>query len=161
MQTRDGLAEMHGHAHAILDRLLDHCDGFAQADLERELDGFGYPSVLLQLYHVIGAEAYWLGVLRGLMLVDEDEADHASVAALRSFRDRVVADTKAYLDATDDAALNAPCTVDTWSAKGVEVIPANVILRTQTHAFQHKGQIGAMCRLLGRPVPSGLDYPVS
>ena len=36
--------------------------------LDQELEGFGYPSIRLQLHHVIGAEQYWVGVLRGLAL---------------------------------------------------------------------------------------------
>ncbi len=40
------------------------------------------------------------------------------------------------------------------------IFPAHVILRTQTHLFHHMGQITAMCRLLGHPIPPGIDFPV-
>lgn len=155
------LLDVHTRTHACLIGLLDHCEGFSDEQLRQELDGFGYPTVLLQLQHVIGAEQYWFGVLRGLMLVDEDEADGCSIDALRAFRERVAAETVSYLRAASEAELNAPCEVTTWGGKQTQVVPANVLLRTQTHVFDHKGQLAAMVRLLGRPIPAGLDFPLT
>jgi len=48
----------------------------------------------------------------------------------------------------------------TWGDRDVDLMPAHVVLRTQTHAFQHQGQIAAMARLLGRPILPGLDFPI-
>jgi uncharacterized damage-inducible protein DinB len=33
-----------------------------------------------------------------------------------------------------------------------------VLLRTITHLYHHIGQVSAMCRLLGKPIP-GSDFP--
>ena len=161
MHTAAALLDLHARTHRALDALLDHCEGFPAEDWTRAVDGFGYESLDLQLQHVIGAERYWVGVLRGEMLVDEDDADRADVAAARAFRERVVADTGAYLNSATDDELNTVRTMTTWGDRQVDLVPAHVILRTQTHVFQHKGQIAAMCRLLGRPVPDGLDFPLS
>lgn len=95
------------------------------------------------------------------MLVDDDEADHASIDALRAFRERVAGETLAHLRAASDAELNAPRELTTWGGKRVELVPAQVVIRTQTHVFQHQGQVSAMVRLLGHPVPAGLDYPLT
>lgn len=160
MHTAAGLTDLHARTHRSLRKLLDHCGGFSDEELSRELDGFGYASIRLQLHHMVGAEQYWVGVLRGLMLTDEDEADRASVDALRAFRERVAGTTTAYLQATSGDELNTPRVMTTWGDKEVELTPANVLLRTQTHVFQHQGQVAAMCRLLGRPIPSGLDFPL-
>ena len=160
MHTTAGLLDLHERTHRALGLLLDHCSGLEHEDLAREIDGFGYPSILLQLQHVIGAERYWVGVLRGEMLVDEDPADAASIDALRAFRSRVAADTIAYLEAASDGEINTPRTMTTWGDREVDLVPAHVVLRTQTHVFQHKGQIAAMCRLVGHPVPDGLDFPL-
>lgn len=160
MYTRHALLDIHERTHRSLLGLIDHCASFEQEALERTLDGFGYPTVLQQLHHVVGAERYWLGVLQGQILVDEHEADWASIDAVRAFHDRVVADTRAYLEVRDDAALSEPAPHDTWNEKQVMLSPAHVILRTQTHVFQHQGQVAAMCRLLGRPIPAGLDFPI-
>ncbi len=161
MHSAAGLIDLHERVHRCLRGLLDHCAGFSEEQLSRELDGFGYPSIRLQLHHAIGAEQYWVGVLRGLMLTDEDEADYGSMDALRAFRERVADATAAYLRSASDAELNTPRSMTTWGDKQVDLVPAHVLLRTQTHVFQHMGQITAMSRLLGRPVPAGLDFPLA
>jgi uncharacterized damage-inducible protein DinB len=160
MHTAAALLDLHERTHRALAKLLDHCAGFPAEDLAREIDGFGYGTILLQLQHVIGAERYWFGVLEGRMLVDEDDADRVSIDTLRAFRERVVSASTAYLGAASDEELNTARTMTTWGDRQVELVPAHVVLRTQTHVFQHKGQIAAMCRLLGRPVPDGLDFPL-
>lgn len=161
MYTSDSLSDLHERTHRSLEKLLEHCAGFADEELNRELDGFGYPTLLLQLHHMIGAEQYWVGVLGGQMLIDELETDRASIGALRAFRERVAAATAAYLGPATESELDTPREMTTWGNKQVDLIPAHVLLRTQTHVFQHQGQVSAMCRLLGRPIPPGLDFPLT
>lgn len=160
MYTADALTDLHQRTHRSLARLLRHCAEFSEDELSRELEGFGYPNLRLQLHHVIGAEQYWVGVLCGKMLVDEDEEDYASVDALRAFRERVAGTTAAWLEGASDEELNNPREMTTWGDRKMRLAPARVIVRTQTHVFQHQGQIAAMCRILGRPIPAGLDFPV-
>lgn len=160
MYTSEALLDVHERVHRSLGGLLDHCAGFSDDELRRELEGFGYPEIRLQLHHLIGAEGYWVGVLRGLMLTEEHEEDYASIDALRAFRERVAAATISYLHETTDDVLNTPQRVKTWRAE-IDLVPAHALLRTQTHIFQHQGQIAAMARLLGRPIPPGLDFPLT
>jgi uncharacterized damage-inducible protein DinB len=160
LPTSEDLLDVHRRTHACLERLLDHCAGFSDAELRRELEGFGYPTVLLQLHHVLGAERYWIGVLQDRLLVDEPEEERASIDALRALRERVAEETRAFLGRTPESDLRARREVATWTGKRVAVAPVHVLLRTQTHVFQHQGQVAAMCRLLGRPVPPGLDFPL-
>jgi len=160
MYSSDALTDLHERTHRSLRGMLDHLDAFTPEETGRAIEGFGYPSLRFQLHHVIGAERYWFGVLRGEMLTDEDEADYASLSGLRAFRDRVAAETSAYLRESTEEDLNRRRGVTTWGNKRRELTPAHVLLRTQTHAYQHLGQMTAMCRLLGRPVPPGLDFPL-
>lgn len=161
MYTSDALLEIHERTHRSLQGLLDHCDGFSQDELSRNLEGgFGYPTLLEQFQHVIGAEQYWVGVLNGQMLTDDDDADRASIDALRAFRERVFKVTAAYLGAASDDELSTARRVTTWGNKEVDLIPGNVVLRTQMHVFDHKGQIAPMSRQLGRPIHPGLDFPL-
>ncbi len=161
MFTSAGLIDVHERTHRSLCGLLDHCAGFSDKELGQEIGGFGYPSLRLQLHHMIGSEQYWIGVLQGELLVEENEADRASLAALRDFRARVAARTRGYLRAAPDDELNRVREVTTWQGKRVALAPAHALLRTQTHIFQHQGQVAAMARLLGRPVPPGLDFPLT
>lgn len=160
MFTAAALLDLHQRSHRAFDQLLDHCATIPNDALARPLDGFGVPTVLEQFRHVYGAERYWLGVVRGEMLVDEDPADRADVAALRRYRDGIVETTRAWLASANDDDVSTRRAMTTWGDRVVELVPAHVVLRTQTHLFQHKGQIAAMCRLLGHPVPEGLDFPL-
>ncbi|MFO7608783.1 MAG: DinB family protein [Candidatus Krumholzibacteriia bacterium] len=160
MHTAAQLLDLDTRAHACLAALLDHCRGFSPDELNRELDGFGYPTVRLQLHHAIGAQEYWIGVLQGRVEPDFDDAAYPGIDELEAWRRRTADLTAAYLRATDEATLNAAVDLPTWGGRIRTLVPAQVVLRTVTHIFHHQGQIAAMCRLLGRPV-EGLDWPLT
>ena len=67
MLTADALLDLHERAHRNLEALLVHCREFSGEDIDRELPGFGYPSVRLQLHHGIGAEKYWIGAAKQIV----------------------------------------------------------------------------------------------
>ena len=90
----------------------------------------------------------------------EDDADAVSIDALESFRRRVFEATETCLRVTSDEELTTPRNMTTWGGEKM-LTPMHVVLRTQTHLFHHMGQIAAMCRLLGHPIPPGLDFPIT
>jgi len=161
MYTQQALLDIHERCHSSVSKYLDHCRGLSDEQLDRDLGGFGYPTVRQQLHHAIGAERYWVTVARGRMDASEDEADAASIDALESFRQSVGQATRAYLDEASDEELNTAQTMTTWGGHENTLVPAHVIMRTQTHLFHHLGQVAAMCRVLGHPIPSGMDFPLA
>lgn len=160
MFTSAALLDIHTRAHASLEKLIDHCAGFSPDELSRTFDGFGGGPIRMQLHHVIGAQEYWVGVIHGQMLVEERPEDFASIEALHAYRRRVAQVTAAYLHGATEAELNTRRKMKTFGGHEHELVPAQIIVRTQTHIFQHQGQIAAMARLLGRPIPRGLDFPL-
>jgi len=159
MISSDALLDLHERCHRSFAGLLAHCRAFDSDALNRELEGFGYPSVRLQLHHALGAEAYWVGVLQGRVEAEDDNPRYPTVASLESMREAVSSATEGYLRRASREELNTVRSMLTWTGKERMLVPAQVILRTATHLFQHQGQVTAMCRLLGRPV-NGLDYPI-
>ncbi len=160
MYTSEAMLDLHTRVHQSFAKLLEHCAGFSEEELSRELDGFGYPTMRVQLHHMIGAEEYWVGVVRGLMLTEDREEDMGSMEAIRAYRERVAGITAEYLRGASSDELNTRRKMTTWGGHERELMPALVVLRTQTHIFDHKGQVAAMCRQLGRPIPQGLDFPL-
>jgi uncharacterized damage-inducible protein DinB len=154
------LLDMHERGQRTLQKLLRHCAELSPEEFERELPGFGYPSVRLQLEHIIGAEEYWLSVVQGTYGGGDESTSCPSVAALEAYRAQVAKVTDEYLSQASEAELNTPRDMRTWQDKARSLVPARIIVRTQTHIYQHQGQVMAMCRLLGRPGPAGLDYPL-
>jgi uncharacterized damage-inducible protein DinB len=160
MHAPQALLDFHERAHRSLRALMTHCRTLTPEELNRELAGFGYPSIRLQLHHEIGAERYWVGVLHGEIRAEEDDADFPTIDALETFRERTAAVTQEYLRKVSAEELNAPRPMRTWSGSTPTLRPAHVVLRTATHLYHHQGQIAAMCRILGKPVPAGLDFPL-
>jgi uncharacterized damage-inducible protein DinB len=159
MYTAAALADIHDRTQRTFAKLLAHCATLAPADIDREIPGFGYPTIRLQIHHVIGAERYWLSVIRGSMVLDDDDAAHTTIASLAALRETVAAATRAYIDGASADELNTPRKMVTYGGGERLLAPAHIILRTQTHVFHHLGQIAAMCRLAGSPSP-GSDFPI-
>jgi uncharacterized damage-inducible protein DinB len=160
MYTSAALLDIHQRTHSSLAKLMTHCAGFSQAELTRELDGFGYPTILRQLDHVIGGEEYWIRVPCGLPLELDRDENQLSLAALQADRERVAGITAQYLRGASNEELNTRRKMTTWGGHERELVPALIVLRTQTHIFDHKGQVAAMCRLLGKAIPQGFDFPL-
>ena len=59
----------------------------------------------------------------------------------------------------DEASLAEPIEMR-YPGGGFHTSPTWIVLHMATHGFHHKGQIAAMCRLLGHPLPD-LDLDVS
>jgi uncharacterized damage-inducible protein DinB len=106
MYKTEALLDLHERAHRSLQKLLAHCRGLSAEESNRELPGFGYPSVRLQLYHTIGAEEYWIGVLRGDFDAEDNEAAYPTVESLEAYRQQLAAATDQYLRAASREELN-------------------------------------------------------
>ena len=159
MYTPEALIDLHERGHRNLSNLLAHCRQLDTSELDREMPGFGYPTVRLQLHHAIGGERYWIGVLEGRIDADEDAPDYSTIEALERFQDAVIATTRAYLQGASEQELNTPRSMMTWGGTEDVFTPAHVFVRTFAHLYHHMGQVAAICRLLGKPC-EGLDFPL-
>jgi uncharacterized damage-inducible protein DinB len=159
MYTSAALLDMHERGQRTLGKLLDHCAVFTDAELHRELPGFGFPTLQLQLHHIIGAQDYWIQVALGRMFEDVPER-YPTLEALQAYRTQVAEMTNDYLRGASDEELNTPRTMTVWGGAQHELMPARVFLRTLTHVYHHHGQVLAMCRILGRPGEPGMDFPI-
>ena len=158
--TVQALLDLHDRTHTSFKKLLRHCGVLSDKELNKKLKGFGISSVHSQLFHMIGAERYWLSVVRGSMHVSMNQAEHPELKHLRSFRAKTAKLTRDYLEQAKPAELNRARKMLTYGGKEQMLVPAHVILRVTTHAFQHQGQVLAMSRLLGHPGPRGMDFPL-
>jgi uncharacterized damage-inducible protein DinB len=154
--SRDGLLHYHEMAHLGLARMLAHVQTLPQEKFRQPVEGFGLPSVRAQLVHLLDCEYSWVLGVQGLGDTPYDwehEKTLQTPPELAAQREWVEAQTRAWLLSESDESLNAPREVseDGRTHSGV---PAEMLLHLMTHAYHHKGQIAAMCRLLGYPAPS-------
>jgi len=151
LYTAEVLRDIHARSHENLKQLLEHCRAFSEDELAREFEGFGDPSIRLQVHHEVAAEKYWIGVIQGRMDVDENQAEYSTIDSLERYRAEVFAATEAYLEGASPEELSTPRPMVTWGGDERVLVPALIVMRTQVHLYHHQGKILAMCRLLGRP----------
>lgn len=161
MYKQTALLDIHARAHESLRRLITFCGGLTDEELRRPVNGFGFPTILIQLEHTIGAELYWQTVvIRGYT----EEAAMPSlrdVADIEAFRQRTASTTRSYLERASESELNSRRTMISDPGETRVLRPADVIMRVVTHIFNHQGQILAMCRSIGKPNEEiDLDYPL-
>ncbi len=152
MFTREGIRAFHAWTHEKLDLLFDHAEKLPSELFVREMPGFGRASVREQLSHILGCEQFWLCNLQNLKLERVPASSHKAVADLKRLKRQVIADTHRYLDALSEQELNAE-TFQPPGRTGPLRSPAFILHHVLTHAFHHKGQVVAMCRLLDFPAP--------
>jgi len=153
MFTIDGIRQFHTWTHLCLNVALDHVATLPIADYTRDIPGFGSPNLRAQVIHNINCEAFWIHVLQGLPYTDEDPTRFPSVADARTFESKVTAQTLDYLSLLTDQQLNTPTTLHFPDGDTATRTPALILHHMLTHAFHHKGQLVAMCRILGHPAP--------
>jgi uncharacterized damage-inducible protein DinB len=161
MYNAETLLDIHTRAHQSLRRLMVFCGNLTDDELHRPLRGFGFPTVLGQLEHTIGAEVYWQTVVTRGYTEEIPLPDLRDTGAMEAFRQRTASATRSYLDRASEAELNSPREMISDPGQTRLLRPADVIMRVVTHIFNHQGQVLAMCRTIGKPNDThDLDYPV-
>ena len=161
MYNAETLLDVHARANESLRRLIVFCGNLTGDELRQPLSGFGFPTVLGQLRHTIGAEVSWQTVVTRGYTEEATLPDLLDVAAIEAFRQQTAAATRSYLLRASEAELNSPREMITDPGQTRLLRPADVIMRVVTHIFNHQGQILAMCRTIGKPNDKvDLDYPM-
>lgn len=161
MYTAAVLLDIHARAHESLRRLITYCATLPADALSTPVAGFGFPTLLQQLQHTIGAEVYWQTVVTRGYHEDATLPDLSTLAAIEAFRQQVAATTRTYLEGASDAELNTPREMTSDPGETRILRPADIIVRIATHVFHHQGQILSICRALGRPNETvDVDYPL-
>ena len=161
MHSAESLLEIHTRAHESLRRLIAFCGTLSADELHRPLAGFGFPTVLQQLEHTIGAEVYWQTVITRGYSEEATMPPLPDLAAMEAFREQTAGVTRSYLERATETELNTPRRMISDPGETRLLRSADVIMRVVTHIFNHQGQVLAMCRSMGKPNETiDLDYPV-
>ena len=159
MYNAEVLLDVHARAHRSLHGLIAFCGTLRTDELLRQLPGFGFPTVLRQLVHTIGAEVYWQTVVTRGYSEEATLPDLPHLAAIEAFREQTASATRSYLERASEAELNTPRLMISDPGQTRLLRPADVIVRVVTHIFSHQGQVLAMCRSIGKPNDThDLDY---
>lgn len=157
MFTRAGLKSFHAHTHSSLDALLEHLRTMHADLLLAELAGFARPNIRDQMFHTIACEIGWVRRLQLLPMPPLSAEDYIAVDDLAELKRRAMAETLEYVERLSETELNRDLLQVPERWVGPPRSPAFILHHVLTHAFHHKGQVVAMCRLLGHPAPD-TDY---
>ncbi len=157
MFTAAGLKSFHSRAHSSLDVLLTHLRTMPADLLLAELSGFARANIRDQMFHTIANEIFWMHGLQLLPIPHLSAGDYTTVETLAELQRRAMAETLEYLDRLSEPELNQDLLRVPEGWVGPPRSPAFILHHVLTHAFHHKGQVVAMCRLLGHPAPD-TDY---
>ena len=111
MYDRDALLDIHGRAHESLRRLIAFCSTRTAEELNRPLPGFGFPTVLRQLEHTIGAEVYWKTVVTRGYSEEARMPALPDVAAIEAFREQTASVTRRQYGGSRQTLLKAGAAV--------------------------------------------------
>jgi uncharacterized damage-inducible protein DinB len=153
MFTRDGILKFHEWTHASMHLLLDHLSTVPETDYATALPGFGFSTLREQVIHILNCEGFWIHTLQGLRYVDHSPRECPTVAEARVFAREISRQTQAYLSGLTDRQMNSDTELHFSDGDIALRTPALVVHHVLTHAFHHKGQIVAMCRILGCQAP--------
>ncbi len=153
MFTVEGIRKFHSWTHSCLTGTLDHLSTFSASDYSAEVPGFGFPTLREQVIHIFNCEGFWIHSIQGLTYRDRKPADCPTVADARLLQAEVRNQTLAYLSGLTDQQLIRNTVLRFPDGDSAVRTPALILHHVLTHAFHHKGQIVAMCRVLGHPAP--------
>ncbi len=153
MFTLAGIRKFHNWTHQSLTLLLDHLAKLPAADYTTEVPGFGFPTIRDQVIHILNCETFWIRTLQALPSQDQDPAGFPTVADARTLQHTVSVKTQNYLSRLSELHLNGNTELRFSDGDTAVRTPALILHHVLTHAFHHKGQIVAMCRILGHPAP--------
>jgi uncharacterized damage-inducible protein DinB len=151
--TVDGVRKLHGWTHASLNLVLNHLSTIPTDDYVKQVSGFGFRTLREQTIHIFNCEGFWVQILQGLPYADRTLEDCPILADARLLQNDVSHSTHAYLSSLTNQQLNADAELRFSDGDVAVQTPALVLHHVLTHAFHHKGQIVAMCRVLGHPAP--------
>jgi uncharacterized damage-inducible protein DinB len=153
MFTVDGIRKFHHWTHASLSLLLEHLSTFSPEMLTKALPSYGFNTVQKQVIHIFNCEGFWISILQGFDYLDRNATDFPAIADAVIFQQEISQRTLQYLSTLSDQQLNAETELRFSDGDRAARTPALILHHVLTHAFHHKGQIVAMCRELGLPVP--------
>ncbi len=153
MFTTEGLLAFHGWTQMCYRVLFEHTAQLSPEEFSRPLEGFGFPSVREQLMHIAICENYWVTRAQGLEYVRWDDTGLVNGPAIWAAYQPVALRTREWIGGMSPEELLTPRTLLLPGDFSAQVAPAPMLHHVLTHGFHHKGQVVAMCRILGHPAP--------
>jgi uncharacterized damage-inducible protein DinB len=153
MFSKEGVLAFHGWTQVSYGILFRHAALLPHEAFVRSLDGFGFPTVRDQLLHIAICEDFWVTIANGREFIEWDHQSFHDAPAIFTAYQPVAARTREWISGMTTEELLQPRKVLFSEGNSALVAPAPMLHHVLTHGYHHKGQIVAMCRILGYPAP--------
>ena len=127
-------------------RLHKALAGLSDAELQATRTGF-FPSIMGTLNHILGVDLYYVGVLHGETDGSERWASFVPARTLAELAERQRASDErliAWLDAADDAALEATVHMPRGDGRIQRDAAVHMLAHLLMHQTHHRGQVHTM-----------------
>lgn len=151
--SRAGLLMLHERTHEQLALILRHVGTMPVDAFTREVTGFGFACLRDQLVHIVHCEQGWMHRVQDRLWTRRPREEFRTADTVEAARQQVAQETRELLERLSEEQLNARLAAQPSEWGGTLRSPAFILLHTITHTYHHKGQVAAMCRLLGAPAP--------
>ncbi|AWR87505.1 DinB family protein [Meiothermus taiwanensis] len=153
----DDLRVFYGWVQRSREILFRYCESLPPEIYTQERSDFGYGSIRNLHVHVADCYLWWVGVVgMGHPKADLKGADFPNVAAVRAVFegvDRLVEEALSSFDRLDEVYVWTHPSMG-WK---INVSQRWLLMHPITHEFHHKGQMLALGRGLGHPVPDSYE----
>ena len=150
--NREGLLALH-QFNAQANRVV--LDVAAQLDEEQFTRDFSpsHGTIRRMLIHMLGSEAFFLGVVQGA--VPDMAAIEAldSLPAIRAHWEQVLTSAEQFIAGQDEAALQSTVQIR-FGEHTLDMTVWQVLLQTFNHAAHHRGELSILLTELGYPLPT-------
>ncbi|MHB8928252.1 MAG: DinB family protein [Bacillota bacterium] len=149
----DAIRTLYAYDEDVRKKLFEAVAALPEEEYRRNL-GTGHRAVSGTLWHMAGAEDYWIGRVltgKGPMLPDVERVPLP--AELQKLWAGLVARTRQYIASLAEADLARDIEWHWSSGQTVHFTVGQALLHLTTHEIHHRGQIMAMIRLLGHEPP--------
>jgi uncharacterized damage-inducible protein DinB len=153
MFTVPGALAFYSCADGSRETQFSHLESLPADRFARLIPGFGHGSIRDTLVHIATMERAWRDGVLGAH-APAPALGGATLPDVRALFEDNSALTRAFVAEITDQEMSAYRVVRLpWSGTRCRVCPGWVLLHVVTHEFHHRGQVAAMCRSLGAPVP--------
>jgi uncharacterized damage-inducible protein DinB len=132
---------------------MNHLEDLAPREFGKRHEGSGIGSVRRALIRIADSEEFWLLMLMGKEWRGWKYSDTRSLSDVRQRSRRVRRRVRKYIRSLTERQLTAPLELVFSETARMVTNPGLVLHHIFAHGFHHKGQIVAICRLMGRPAP--------
>ncbi len=149
MDIKEYIRQAYDYMYWATGRYFAVAEGLTSEQLH-QVQGHGWGDVHGTLVHMMSSEWVWLQRWHGMMPKGHlDKADYPTLAALKQRWSEVEAEMRAFIEAHDEAGLQAEILYSNFRGETFRVPMWQMLAHIVNHETHHRGELAGMYALMG------------